>query len=70
MVEIETAGGYMKPTGTPMNSHACIINEYDTLFLHRDGRPTLASRKEFDYLLGPKATPEQRFMLSALRWPG
>ena len=52
-----------------MNSHACIINEYDTLFLHRDGRPTLASRKEFDYLLGPKATPEQRFALERLR-PG
>ena len=65
LVAMETGSGWQKPIGTPMNSHACIINEYDALFVRRDGRPTLASRKEFDYLLGPRATCEQRFELSA-----
>ena len=58
-------GGRQKPDGPPPSSHTAIINEYDTLFVHRDGRPTLASQKEFDYLLGPQATPEQRFELAA-----
>ena len=70
LVEMETRGGWKKPDGPPTSAHACIINEYDTLFLHRDGRPTLASKKEFDYLLGPKATPEQRFALSAYALAG
>jgi hypothetical protein len=70
LVAMETGGGWQKPIGTPMNSHACIINEYDALFVRRDGRPTLASQKEFDYLLGPKATSEQRFMFSAYALAG
>ena len=70
LVAMETGGGWQKPIGTPMNSHACIINEYDALFVRRNGQPTLASRKEFDYLLGPKATCEQRFELSAYALAG
>ena len=40
--------------------HACIINEYDWLWLHRDGTPTALTKKVFDTLLGPNATPDQR----------
>ena len=42
-----------------------IINEYDWLWLNRDGSPTTLSRKVYENLLGPKATPAQRWHLSA-----
>jgi len=41
-------------------THASIINEYDWLWLHRDGTPTTLARKVYDHLLGPAATPDQR----------
>jgi len=40
--------------------HAAIINEYDWIWHHRDGTPTLLSREVYQRVLGPKATPEQR----------
>jgi hypothetical protein len=40
--------------------HAAIINEYDWLWLHRDGTPTTLSAKVYEHLLGPNATNEQR----------
>ena len=40
-----------------------MINEYDCIWLHRDGRPTLLGQNFYDRLLGPNATPEQRFEL-------
>jgi hypothetical protein len=42
-----------------------IINEYDWLWLNRDGSPTTLSRKVFANLLGPRATAAQRRELSA-----
>ncbi len=42
-----------------------IINEYDWLWLNRDGSPTTLSRKVFANLLGPQATATQRRELSA-----
>ena len=42
-----------------------IINEYDWLWLNRDGSPTTLSRKVFENLLGPEATAAQRRHLSA-----
>jgi hypothetical protein len=42
-----------------------IINEYDWLWLNRDGSPTTLSRRVFENLLGPQATPAQRRQLSA-----
>jgi beta-galactosidase len=41
--------------------HAAIINEFDWLWLHRDATPTNLTRKVYDHILGPNATPEQRF---------
>jgi len=50
------------PGHTPeFPGHAAIINEYDWLWLHRDGRPTVLTKPVFDHLLGPNATPDQRF---------
>ncbi len=42
-----------------------IINEYDWLWVNRDGSPTTLSRKVFENLLGPNATPDQRRHLAA-----
>jgi hypothetical protein len=53
-----------KPPAGWQAQHAAIINEYDWLWLHRDGTPTHLTRKVFDNLLGPHATPEQRFALN------
>ena len=42
------------------NLHAAIINEYDWLWLHRNGTPTKLSAKVYEHLLGPDTTPDQR----------
>ena len=42
-----------------------IINEYDWLWLNRDGSPTTLTQKVFENLLGPEATAAQRRALSA-----
>ena len=42
-----------------------IINEYDWLWLNRDGSPTALSRKVFENLLGTNSTAAQRRHLSA-----
>lgn len=42
-----------------------IINEYGWLWLNRDGSPTTLSRKVYERLLGPDATPDQRRELYA-----
>ena len=48
------------PTG-----HALILNEYGWLWLRRDGIPTPVTKPVYDSLLGPRATPEERFELDA-----
>ena len=47
------------------DNNPIIINEYDWLWLNRDGSPTTLSRKVFENLLGPQATAVQRRQLSA-----
>jgi hypothetical protein len=42
-----------------------IINEYDWLWLNRDGSPTTLSRKVYENLLGANATAAQRWHLNA-----
>jgi beta-galactosidase len=45
--------------------HATIINEYDWLWLHRDGHPTILTQQVFDHIPGPDATADQRFLSAA-----
>lgn len=45
--------------------HATIVNEYDWLWLHRDGQPTILTKEVFDHFLGPDATADQRFSTAA-----
>jgi beta-galactosidase len=49
----------------PASGHAAILNEYDSLFLKRDGSPAFFTRKFFDYLVGPHATTDQRYAVRA-----
>jgi hypothetical protein len=57
MNDLEKAPGF-KPQWP---GHAAIINEYDGLWLHRDGRPTVLSQPVYDHLLGPNSNADQRY---------
>jgi hypothetical protein len=61
MTELEQP---QKPLTGWQSQHAALINEYDWLWLHRDGSPTHLTRKVYDNLLGPDSTPQQRFALN------
>ena len=50
---------------TNSGTNAIIINEYDWLWLNRDGSPTTLTRKVYERLLGTNATPAQRWHLNA-----
>jgi hypothetical protein len=60
MVDLETIDG-RKQGDAPPSGHAAIINEFDWLWLHRDGSPTLLTKEVYDHFAGPDATAEQRF---------
>lgn len=53
-----------KPKPGWQGQHPAIINEYDWLWLHRDGTPTHLTRPVYDSLLGPHASPAERFALN------
>jgi hypothetical protein len=61
MTDLEKADPAKIPDRQQWPGHASIINEYDWLWLHRDGTPTPLTRRVYDHILGPGATPEQRF---------
>lgn len=48
-----------------LDHNPIIINEYDWLWLNRDGSPTTLSKKVYDNLLGANATATQRWHLNA-----
>ena len=50
--------------------YATFINEYDWLWLHRDGTPTHLTKKVYDNVLGPNASTEQRFSFYAYSLAG
>jgi len=47
------------------DAYPAIINEYDWLWLRRDGTPTVATEKLYPKYLGPHATAQERFALNA-----
>jgi len=67
MTELERIFGDPKPRAPflPPFPNPAIINEYDWLWLHRDGRPTHLSRPVFEHLVGPAATADQRRQAAA-----
>ncbi len=58
------------PVASPFPPHAAIINEYDWLWLHRDGTPTFISKRNYDRILGPKATPAECIEFNAYALAG
>jgi hypothetical protein len=70
MTDLENAPQQGLPAGcwpapaAAQAAHAALINEYDWLWLHRNGTPTHLSQKVYDHLLGTNATPQQRFALN------
>ena len=65
MTDIESMQGWKKGTPAFLATHAAIINEYDWLWLHRDGTPTELTKKVYDHLLGPNASARERRELCA-----
>ncbi len=61
MTELETMDGRRRRG----DQYPAIINEYDWLWLRRDGTPTVATEKLYPKYLGPNATAEERFALNA-----
>ncbi len=56
------------PQGNQLHNdgkHAVIINEYGWHWVNRNGTPTTLTREIYDAVLGPQATPHQRFHMQA-----
>lgn len=61
MTELEKMDGHRRRG----DEYPAIINEYDWLWLRRDGTPTVATEKLYPKYLGADATGEERFALNA-----
>jgi hypothetical protein len=65
MTDLESMVGPPSNSSTYKTAHAMILNEYDWVWLNRDGSPTLLSQKLYPRLLGDRNTTENRFALHA-----
>jgi len=65
MTDLESMVGPPSNSSTYKAGHAMILNEYDWLWLNRDGSPTLLTQKLYPRLLGDRNTKENRFALQA-----
>jgi beta-galactosidase len=65
MTSLETMTGAKSDNSGHPTGHAAFINEYDSLFLNRDGTACRLSERIYQNLLGADATTEDRFALSA-----
>jgi hypothetical protein len=70
MTDLETMDGFERPGARHTSSHARILNEYDWLWLNRDGTTTVLTAPVYDAILGANATPAERFDLCAYLWGG
>jgi beta-galactosidase len=70
MTRLERMDG--KPSWNSFAPNATIINEYEWLWLHRDGTPTVLSRSVYQSLglMGPRSTAQDRFEAYAYRLGG
>jgi hypothetical protein len=60
LVDLETLYPKVDALEFVSTGHAMILNEYGWLWLNRDGNPTIISKRQYDKLLGPNATAQQR----------
>jgi hypothetical protein len=64
--DVAGVSGVPKGNARPnTGNNPIIINEYDWLWVNRDGSPTKLSSKVFENLLGPGATAAQRWHMAA-----
>ena len=63
--DLEKMTGAKSTNSAHPSGHAVILNEYDWLWLNRDGTPTELTRDVYPKLAGPEATPTDRFALNA-----
>jgi beta-galactosidase len=64
MRELESMSGAPRAGATKPHGRALILNEYGWLWLLRDGEPCVVSRRIYDTILGPQATPAERIELN------
>jgi len=64
MADLEKMTGATNSLPNP-TGHAVIINEYDWLWLQRDGSPTDGTRETWSKLIPGDSTPKERFALQA-----
>ena len=60
MEDLEFRSGADRAISAPPTGHALILNEYGWLWVNRDGSPTTLTKKLWDRILSPTATPEER----------
>ena len=65
MTQLELGSGLRRAPYDPPSGHVGIITEFDWLWLHRDGSPTPYTKKLWETMPYPKATPEERFKTQA-----
>lgn len=64
MAELEQMTGAKSSYRPHPTAHAALLNEYGWLWLTRDGTPTQLTRRVYDGLLGPSASPRERLELN------
>ncbi len=70
MTQLEGMTGAKTTNAGHPSAHAVIANEYGWMWMNRDGTPTLLTEDVYKALLGPDATPKQRFELYAYNLAG
>ena len=66
MTELESMVGSRPSKGSSgPHAHALILNEYDWLWLNRDGTATELTKEVYDDIPGKNATAEERFAVNA-----
>lgn len=65
MADLERMTGAKMPNAPHPTGHAVIVNEYDWLWLQRDGSPTAGTSNTWSKVLPRPSTAEERFALQA-----
>ena len=65
ITQLERMTGAKTTNAGHPSGHAVIANEYGWLWMKRDGTPTLLTERVYEKLLGPNATPRQRWEIYA-----
>jgi len=70
VAELEEGTGAKSTNSPHPTSHAVVLNEYDWIWLNRDGSPSVLSIPLYQRLLGANASPREVIDLAAYLWAG